>query len=473
MHSSSLNELAAEHELEELELATCGGVIDFENLFPEVDCVDAARREFEDEEFARRWIHGLSQRVRSVLLVWLGHHSAIEVNAARELLFEARIGLLSFRLTELAIAGRRTRAIEQVARGRLRLDDVDACLIQAPKVYDRLALAAKLCAADFHHLADVHYFDKAHTQGFTLLKPRAPPSTFQFETTDFFRVPLIQDILNEYEFGRGGERVSTCASLMRMKQTGRYLVFIKRENAPAKISVDGATTFGFIPEWIVLDVDPAAKDVRLAASSTDASVEIAEMILSVYAGTKVFLEESPSTSGRSNVQDFVGDLLDGVADAYKLRDITVRVRGGQIMLQVEEGLSSALLCARAETGFGTAIRCLENIRTLIAPNAVVTAEHCTASLAPTAEFGFALGPDGRNPIRVIPVVAFEVESTVKGGFINLGSDVAVLHLESPIRDVEPSRGVRSARMTSANGSSPSATGRRTRTVPRARAGLVA
>jgi hypothetical protein len=53
------------------------------------------------------------------------------------------------------------------------------------------------------------------------------------------------------------------------------------------------------------------------------------------------------------------------------------------------------------------------------------------------DFGFAIGPDARYPSRIIPVLAHEVEPTVSGGFLQKGSDVAVLHLEKPVKDIEP------------------------------------
>lgn len=75
--------------------------------------------------------------------------------------------------------------------------------------------------------------------------------------------------------------------------------------------------------------------------------------------------------------------------------------------------------------------------TLISPNAVLTAKHCVEGLTGTSEFGFAIGPNGRAPVRVVPVVAFETESTITGGFIKRGSDVAVLHLGTTADGVEP------------------------------------
>lgn len=74
--------------------------------------------------------------------------------------------------------------------------------------------------------------------------------------------------------------------------------------------------------------------------------------------------------------------------------------------------------------------------TLIGPTAVLSAKHCVESVG-QGDFAFAIGPDARNPTRIIPVLAYETETTISGGFLQKGSDVAVLHLEAPITDIEP------------------------------------
>jgi hypothetical protein len=71
--------------------------------------------------------------------------------------------------------------------------------------------------------------------------------------------------------------------------------------------------------------------------------------------------------------------------------------------------------------------------TLIAPESVVTAKHCalTAFQAESLDLDVAwlAGPSLANPLEVIPVVAVELAPLNSGGFLRIGSDVAVLHLE--------------------------------------------
>ena len=73
--------------------------------------------------------------------------------------------------------------------------------------------------------------------------------------------------------------------------------------------------------------------------------------------------------------------------------------------------------------------------TLIAPNAILTAEHCLEFL-----FGdevFTIGFDGRKPRRTVRIEAVVAEQTIPGGFIGRGSDVAVALLAEPINDIKP------------------------------------
>lgn len=73
--------------------------------------------------------------------------------------------------------------------------------------------------------------------------------------------------------------------------------------------------------------------------------------------------------------------------------------------------------------------------TLIAPNAVLTAEHCVDFL-----FGdevFMLGFNGGQPERTIPIIGRVAETSIPGGFVGYGSDIAIAILAEPITDVDP------------------------------------
>ncbi|MEM9463171.1 MAG: trypsin-like serine protease [Myxococcota bacterium] len=72
---------------------------------------------------------------------------------------------------------------------------------------------------------------------------------------------------------------------------------------------------------------------------------------------------------------------------------------------------------------------------LIAPNAVLTAEHCVDALSGDEEF--LIGFDGTNPDQAVRILGVVTETTIPGGFIGLGSDLAVAILETPVVGVDP------------------------------------
>jgi Trypsin len=81
---------------------------------------------------------------------------------------------------------------------------------------------------------------------------------------------------------------------------------------------------------------------------------------------------------------------------------------------------------------------------LIAPETVLTAKHCAEIIPLAAEAGlpvaFALGPDSTTPRAMVDIVAIETAPLNVGSFIQLGSDVAVVHLERPLVN-EPKVGI--------------------------------
>lgn len=79
--------------------------------------------------------------------------------------------------------------------------------------------------------------------------------------------------------------------------------------------------------------------------------------------------------------------------------------------------------------------------TVIAPESVLTAKHC-AQLIPLIyasgdKLVFSLGPSVAAPRRTVEIVGFELAPGDLGGFVGVGRDTAVLHLDSPITDVKP------------------------------------
>jgi len=79
---------------------------------------------------------------------------------------------------------------------------------------------------------------------------------------------------------------------------------------------------------------------------------------------------------------------------------------------------------------------------LIAPNTVLTAKHCVAGIEQDSYYGyqfvFGIGPDGFNPVRKIPVISVQREPNNDiAGVMQLGHDVAVVHLGQAVTDLVP------------------------------------
>jgi Trypsin-like peptidase domain len=93
--------------------------------------------------------------------------------------------------------------------------------------------------------------------------------------------------------------------------------------------------------------------------------------------------------------------------------------------------------------------------TLIGPTTVLTAKHCAIDTSPLPDGGtpdpadrrrllidrepvfFAIGPDTAKPIRLVQAQAVSLSPLDAGGFVGLGSDVAVYELSEAVTDVAP------------------------------------
>lgn len=80
--------------------------------------------------------------------------------------------------------------------------------------------------------------------------------------------------------------------------------------------------------------------------------------------------------------------------------------------------------------------------TLIAPRTVLTSKYCAArfgSAYPYARVGFAIGPNGMAPERVVEIIDRDFAPDDVGGFRGYGHDVGVYYLAEAITDIAPLR----------------------------------
>ncbi|HEY0711556.1 MAG TPA: trypsin-like serine protease [Polyangia bacterium] len=78
---------------------------------------------------------------------------------------------------------------------------------------------------------------------------------------------------------------------------------------------------------------------------------------------------------------------------------------------------------------------------VLTPETVITAKHCVLAIPQATRAGFkiafATGPNVAAPKQLIEVAGFENAPGDAGGFIRVGRDVAVLHLDRPVAGITP------------------------------------
>jgi hypothetical protein len=78
---------------------------------------------------------------------------------------------------------------------------------------------------------------------------------------------------------------------------------------------------------------------------------------------------------------------------------------------------------------------------LIAPHTIVTAKHCVLDIPyiyqSGQKAGFGIGPDGWNPSKVVEIAEVKPVPGYEGGIVDLGHDVAVVHLTESVQGITP------------------------------------
>lgn len=265
------------------------------------------------------WIDGLPQRPRVLAAQHLGISPDLGVKKTRQALLERRDDLVGMMLVEAATAGKRTYAITEVAKARLSAEVVEQCLVSGEK-YDRLAIMWLLYLDDPANLELVFRLDQVQRKGFARMvldkMPDAPPAG----ASAFFTPKGLQEVLDAYEEEKRSLRQSHCSAVLT--DGGNFQVFIKRDMKPAFIAHGRENTFGWEPEWIVLEFEPDLRRVLICSESPDVPLHLANRIASAYFGEKVRYDNESISSPGDSVRAFVASLIN-TPERLPLVEVTV------------------------------------------------------------------------------------------------------------------------------------------------------
>ena len=263
-----------------------------------------------EDSFMAQWVKGLSPRCRTILLEQLGlDEDDLKIAEARDAILKERDELMPFLLVDEAAKGKLSYAMVEVARTKLPEDVFEACRVKEDR-FDRNAIMWRLFLDDRDNLDLVFLLDRTQRKGFARMVIDDLPSVDEDDDVDeFFDRDNIQEILKAYEEDKTTLRQSYCAALLH-EDGGNYQVFIKRDNKSSFVSHGPKNTFGFEPEWIVLEFTPDLRRLLACSDTPHMPTELANRIASEYFGEKVEYENESIVTDEGAVADFLQSLLD-------------------------------------------------------------------------------------------------------------------------------------------------------------------
>jgi hypothetical protein len=161
---------------------------------------------------------------------------------------------------------------------------------------------------------------------------------------------------------------------------------------------------------------PLSRKARSApGSSARAGVLLTALLPLVVSGCGGSQSRDPATEGNDNQ----------IIGGFDAKDMRLDAIGSLVLISPQlpyyPRLPPQILCGAA----------------LLTPESVLTAKHCADVIPQAISYGytlaFALGPDASKPRKTAEIVAYEVAPAGSSrGFVGVGRDVAVLHLENPL-----------------------------------------
>ncbi len=318
-----------------------------------------------DKDYLTSWVEKLPKRARQLLIEHLRLGRAVGAGEQCYQLVKHSDRLLPAMLVHAATAGKRSYAITEVARSRLTDEQLQRCQLPSER-FDRLALMWLLYLENPDNLELVFHLDRIQRRGFARMVLESTPHLHLADAPAFFSRSNIQRILDAHESEQRTRRRSICSEILN-DGGGNFQVFIKPDQKSAFVSHGASNTFGFQPEWIVLEFEPDLHRVHMCSISPDIPVILANRIASEFFGTAVdYINESVFTYA-DVVQDFLTSLVHE-PDDLPLVEVVAKNCGiqnaPQIRMNDTQNQSLAPALRHFATAFGNPLDHVQDIDSL-------------------------------------------------------------------------------------------------------------
>ncbi len=307
----------------------------------EVDVERVADR-FEDPLALAAWLTKLGPRIRSLLARDLGLDPDLGIDEVRAELLRHPGQLLEALLIDKFLVSKTGYALEEVGRARLPEDRLEKCRMGSGR-FDRLALAWSLFRQDPQNLELVSHLHRMARRGFARLVWKGDGTLLRDPLQHLTR-ELVQPILDRYEEDNHTRRQAVCAAALH-DGGGNIRVFIKRDRARTFICHGSRNTFGFEPEWMVLEFAADLRRVEICSVSPDVPVDFANAIASDFFDAPVHYENEHHATDTQVVEAFLGALVQD-PDTLRLVYVATKQSGlhsaPRLHLNARQGHSLAL-----------------------------------------------------------------------------------------------------------------------------------
>jgi hypothetical protein len=287
----------------------------------EVPVADVLAR-VEPPRFLASWVEELSPACRRILAPELGIDRVTPAPALRKAALRFRSTLVPLVLVDAAMAGKRTSAIEEVARALLGEQDLEDA--RSGSRLDRRALGWAMYLRSPANLLRVFHIDRIHRRGVARLALAERPLAPVTASSDTLSATRVAAVLADYQ---SDCHLSGVDPRPETLMTGDSCVVFFRWPLKNAFVVRGRdNVFGYEREWVVLAFSRDLWRVRIASDAGDAPARIAERIATAIFGYPVrYVNESVATP-LETADRFIVSLL-GDAGEMLLVEAELRMDG--------------------------------------------------------------------------------------------------------------------------------------------------